>query len=165
MYLNDIPQFPRSYYQCNIPWWDLEDSLRRYITRGLDLNPEFQRGHVWTEAQQIAYVEYRLQGGESGRDIYTNCSGWMDDYRGPFVLVDGLQRIEAVRKFLRGEMLVFGEKFEGTTGSVDFILHIAALDNQADVLRWYINFNSGGTPHSPEEIDRVRKMLAAVEGK
>ena len=39
---------------------------------GLQLNPEFQRGHVWTEEQQIAWVEYYLRGGKSGNTIYLN---------------------------------------------------------------------------------------------
>lgn len=26
--------------------------------KGLVLNPDFQRGHVWTEEQQIKFVEY-----------------------------------------------------------------------------------------------------------
>ena len=32
---------------------------------GLQLNPDFQRGHVWTEEQQIAWIEYHLR--EIGR--------------------------------------------------------------------------------------------------
>lgn len=47
-------------------------SLVRYIGEemGLQLNPEFQRGHVWTEEQQIAWLEYHLRGGKSGNIIY-----------------------------------------------------------------------------------------------
>ena len=38
----------------------------------VDLKPDFQREHVWTKEQQIAYLEYRFKGGRSGDTIYFN---------------------------------------------------------------------------------------------
>ena len=32
---------------------------------GLQFNPDFQRGHVWTEGQQIAFMEFLLKGGKT----------------------------------------------------------------------------------------------------
>ena len=67
----DIPQFARDgNYQCDVnisrvPRWikDMEEDMN------LQLNPDFQRGHVWTEEQQIAWLEFFLKGGKSG--LYT----------------------------------------------------------------------------------------------
>ena len=66
----DIPQFTDiGHYAVDYPIDRLisflEDEIRDY---GLQLNPEFQRGHVWTRKQQIAYVEFLLRGGRTGRD-------------------------------------------------------------------------------------------------
>ena len=52
-------------------------SLVKYIAEeiedmGLQLEPEFQRGHVWNEQQQVAWLEYHLRGGKSGNTIYLN---------------------------------------------------------------------------------------------
>lgn len=75
---SDIPQFTSNgSYQVNYPLV----SLVRYIEEeveemGLQLNPEFQRGHVWTEEQQIAWIEYHLRGGKSGNTIYLNNPFW-----------------------------------------------------------------------------------------
>ena len=33
------------------------------------------------------------------------------------------------------------------------------LKTEKEVLQWYIDMNAGGTSHSKEEIDRVKKML------
>jgi hypothetical protein len=33
------------------------------------------------------------------------------------------------------------------------------LKTEAEVLRWYLEINAGGTPHTEEELDKVRKML------
>jgi hypothetical protein len=37
--------------------------------------------------------------------------------------------------------------------------NINDLKTKAEVLQWYLDFNTGGTVHSDEEITRVRKML------
>jgi hypothetical protein len=31
------------------------------------------------------------------------------------------------------------------------------------VLQWYLELNSGGTPHTKEELDKVKKMLSHYE--
>ena len=33
------------------------------------------------------------------------------------------------------------------------------LKSQREVLQWYIDLNSGGTPHSSEEIQRVKQLM------
>lgn len=63
----DIPQFTRDgHYQVDYPIDHLVGFLDEEIRdRGLQLNPDFQRGNVWTEEQQIAYIEFLLKGGKS----------------------------------------------------------------------------------------------------
>lgn len=154
-------------YQVNIWWEDLDESLDHYRRSncggGLDTDPDFQRGHVWTEAQQIAYVEFKLMGGSGSNDLYTNCVGWMNDFQGPFVLVDGKQRLNAALRFIRNEIPAFGhyrKEFVGRIPShAEFIFHVNNLKTREEVLTWYLEMNSGGTPHTQEELDRVRAML------
>jgi hypothetical protein len=165
----DIPQFTRTAsYAVDIPWSFLEDSLRRYLDEGLNLDPDFQRAHVWTEEQQVRYVEFRLRGGRSGHDIFTNCPGWNYGERGSeFVLVDGKQRLEAARKFLRNELRIFGGNLFKDYGDrlpmmeARFRWHVNDLDTRAEVLQWYLDLNTGGVVHTQDELDRVRELLEA----
>lgn len=97
-----IPKFTNEgvYHVDMSPAWLIKWIQEEETTMGLELNPNFQRGHVWTREQQIAYVEYRLRGGKSGVDLYFNCSFWFEGKRGntgyqAYVCVDGLQRITA----------------------------------------------------------------------
>lgn len=162
---------PSGNYRVNQNWDGLISALDRYqyeTVCHLDLNPEFQRGHVWTEDQQIAYVEFKLRGGEGSNLILFNCPGWMRTFEGPFVLVDGKQRLNAVIRFLNNEIKVFGyylKEFDDFFGyfDPDFIFCINNLPTMKDVYKWYIELNSGGTPHTKEEIDKVRKMLDNLE--
>ncbi len=132
----------------------------------LQLNPEFQRGHVWTQNQQEKYIEFILRGGKSGRDFYFNLNPASNEY----VCVDGLQRIMSFVKFVNGNIKVFGQYFH------EFIInkriaggqplpeykvnvHINQLEDQKEILGWYIDLNSGGTPHTNDDIERVRNMI------
>lgn len=144
----------------------IEEEVNEY---GLILNPDFQRGHVWTEAQQIAYIEFLLREGTSGRDIYLNNPSWHhsvpDGAYNDYVCVDGLQRITAITRFIHNEIKVFGSYFKDFTDPRNITLntvrvHINDLQTRDEVLTWYLEMNSGGTPHTKEELDRVKAMLS-----
>ena len=116
----DIPQLTRAgSYNTNIPLTHMLKTISEWEQDEyyqLQLNPNFQRGHVWTEKQQIAFVEFLLRGGKSARVIYFNKPSWqmtktVNDYD-DFVCVDGLQRITAVTKFLKNEIKVFGSYYK-----------------------------------------------------
>ena len=109
----DIPQFltNKANYHVDVGFKYLDSTIQNYIKEyGLILDPPFQRGHVWTQAQQEAYVIHLLRGGLSGKDLYFNCPSWhgkaLTDYD-EFVCVDGLQRITAIRKFIQNKLKNF----------------------------------------------------------
>jgi hypothetical protein len=166
----DIPQFPRAHYEVNISWRDIERSVIRDYDPQLILEPDYQRGNVWNPDQQMAFVEYGLMGGESSMVITTNCPGWMDDFRGPWELVDGLQRVTAVRKFIANELRAFGHLYSefgdqlGSLSGPSFRMRVLSLPTRAEVLKLYLLLNSGGVVHSPAELERVKALLAK-EGK
>ena len=166
---NEIPQFTRSgNWQCDFS----PKSLVRFIDeeideRGLQLNPNFQRGHVWTEEQQIAYLEYFFKGGKSGTVVYLNKPDWnytvKEDAYNDYVCVDGLQRITAFQRFIRNEIKVFESYYNEYTDDLrnkfTIKVNVNDLQTEKEVLEWYIDMNAGGTPHTKEEIERVKKMI------
>jgi hypothetical protein len=138
-------------------------------TLSLDLCPDFQRGHVWTEQQQINFVEFVLRGGHTGPILF-NHPGWSSNFKGDFVCVDGLQRLTALTKFLRNELPVFGghllSDFDGgdvLIRGIDIVFQVNNLKTKKEVLTWYLELNSGGTPHSEEELNRVGQILSDME--
>lgn len=166
----EIPQFPRAHYQVDVPWGHLETHLEGLAETtagdwgGLVMDPDYQREHVWTRAQQVAYVEYVLAGGEVGKAITWNSPDWMKSFKRPTELVDGKQRIEAVRTFLRGEFPAYGMTVqEGDRFPLGcrFQFRMCTFETREEVLQLYLNINAGGTPHTAEELDRVRALLAA----
>ena len=173
MNFSDIPQYltNKANYKVDVQFRYFEKTIRNLIDEnGLILNPDFQRGHVWTQAQQEAYILHILKGGLSGKDIYLNCPSWhvaaTTDYD-EFVCVDGLQRITAICKFIRNELKVLGlyyNEFEGHPRQITthLTIHVNDLQTQRDVLQWYVEMNEGGTPHTQAEINRVKAMIQAL---
>lgn len=183
MRFKDIPKLTSidSCYHIHASWkyltgsW-LEDALKGEISgTPLQICPEFQRGHVWTEAQQTAFIEFKLRGGRSGNDLFLNSpsfhnrevqSGGYND----FVLVDGLQRLTAVRAYMNNEIRAFGyyaDEMEDREVYFrmghHFSIYINSLTSEREVLQWYIEMNEGGTPHSKEEISRVKSLLKEAQ--
>lgn len=169
----DIPQFTSvGSYQVNYSLTSLVREIEEEVNEmGLQFNSEFQRGHVWTEEQQIAWLEYHLRGGKSGNTIYLNNPFW-NSYREPkeneysdYVCVDGLQRITAAQRFVHNEIKVFGSYFKEyedrlrLANDATMILNVNNLKSEKEVLQWYIDMNAGGTPHTSKEIERVKQMI------
>jgi hypothetical protein len=176
---NDIPQFPRASYEIDVGWGYLESQIATAIKDGLDLDPAFQRAHVWTRKQQTQYVEYIARGGEVGKNLTFNHTMWDRCVGTPppgcYTIVDGKQRLEAVRVFMRGELPIFAELDPSGIGYVSsdltghmrmhrltFKWRVCTLASKKELLELYLNINAGGTPHTKAELDKVRMMLATA---
>lgn len=166
-------------YEIDLPWCNFNEYIQQMSNDygGLEMDPDFQRGHVWTPDQQKHFVENVLRGivSSSGFVVQFNCPNWesFSDYAGDlprgFQCIDGLQRITAVQKFLEGEVKPFGLSLDDLQGSsfspkrslYRFKLAIHNFEKRSDLLSHYLDINSGGTPHSPEEIERIRVLYQA----
>lgn len=167
MRYSDIPSFTsEGNYQVDVPLNRIKAHLDTFLEMGLNMEPDFQRAHVWTETQQIRFVEWLLRGGKgSAQNIYFNHTRWdtlASD--GEFVLVDGLQRTTAVLRFLNNEIPVFGgyyfRDFEGPCPMhIGLRFCVNNLKTRAEVLQWYLDINAGGVAHTEEEIEKVRRLL------
>lgn len=168
---NEVPKFTSlGSYSYNYSFDMLVEYIEKEVLEnGLVLNPNFQRGHIWTEEQQIAFLEYFFRGGKSGTTIYLNNPKWgvglrkSDTSYNDYVCIDGLQRFTAFSRFYHNEIKVFGsyynEFIDSPRGHINITLNINDLQSEEEVLKWYLDMNSGGTPHSKEEIEKVKVLL------
>lgn len=104
-----------------------------------------------------------------GGSIIFNCPNWdrLTPGNSTMELIDGKQRLEAVRGFLRGDFPVFGHRFNEFEDELSWIdykfqIRVCSLHTRAEVLELYLNINAGGTPHTKKELARVQAMLEAL---
>jgi hypothetical protein len=165
MKFQDIPQFTGwGNYQVDVGVRYILPTLEGYKKDyGLDMNPDFQRAHVWTKEQQVQFLEFFFKGGKTGRQILFNCAGFGHGRLGTMVLVDGKQRLEAFRRFLENEIRIFGTLYNEFEDKVDQMMtmrfFVNDLKTTAEVLQWYIDLNAGGTVHTEAEIEKVKCLL------
>lgn len=141
----------------------------------LELSPDFQRGHVWSREKQVAFIEAILRG-TAPLVIRFNCPGWNSGAKGlveglnPATIqcVDGLQRLTAMREFVADKFPVFGKYYAKDLKNTPFsmsrpdktwVMEVYNIPTRKELLQFYLDLNSGGVVHAPEELERVRGLL------
>lgn len=180
----DIYQ-PVSMSRVDVGLGRLEDNFKNLYNT--DIDPDYQRGHVWTDEQRRRYVGFIIQGGQN-RPLIINegpkgngvdWPGWRNkiDYVYKTELVDGKQRYTSLVKWYNG--MLAARLYDGSTLHIEELedsdqsmrllttsirvrLGLVQLSRQ-ETLRYYLRLNGGGTVHSDDELDRVREMLSDFE--
>lgn len=136
-----------------------------------DFEPDYQRGHVWTQRQRELFLGYLLENGQMPL-VFLRDVDWKDP-EDKYEIVDGKQRLQSCVMFLRGEIEAelsdgrrlwwrdFNEVDRRQTPNIR--CGLVDLPDRKSVLEFYLQLNRGGTMHTDEEIDRVRALLAEEE--
>ena len=160
---------PRTMYSIDCPMLSIEKHLEQF---NVNLDPKYQRDYVWTTEQQEKFVGALIEYPRSIPNFVFNFTTIGSNYlSGNSEIVDGKQRINSCLKWKRGEISALcpcGDKveFNSLNEVEERILGIATTMKwifinlpPVDVMKYYIRLNSGGTVHSNEELDRVRKLI------
>lgn len=162
----------------------IKDTIESFEDRygSFNFHPDFQRGLVWSEDQQIAYIESLIRGAcnLSSISITINnpefggssiCEGC--DVEKGFVVVDGLQRLTAIINFVDGRFKIFKKELGGVgleyfsdtmfnLGSKTIRFNIFNIQSRKTLLKLYKALNTGGTAHTNEEIEKVDLMIEKI---
>lgn len=145
----------------------------------LELNPEFQRGHVWNLDKQIAFVENLLRGIDINKTIRFNDLTMRSHdnadeiLKNKIICIDGLQRLTAIIDFVDGKYKVFNNQlsYEDILNNPDKpsmrrIFNSALLQfeflqitSYKEVLEYYIDLNFGGVAHTSADIQIAKDIL------
>lgn len=171
MWFRDIKPFQGwGNYQADVPLRYIPQKIRELQEEsGLDMDPDFQRAHVWTPTQQTRFMEFILRRGRTGRELLFNSASWMGDFKKDMVLVDGKQRLHSILGFFDNKVPIFdGLYFKDFTDKIDAMLtmrfYVNTLQTRAEILQWYLDLNAGGTIHTDMEIRKVEALLRLEKG-
>ena len=80
-----------------------------------------------------------------------------------------LYRWGRMSRFVNNEIPIFGlyyKDFEDKPRMRHTLrFNVNDLKSEKEVLQWYVDMNAGGTPHTSEEIDRVKAMIKQIESE
>jgi hypothetical protein len=144
-----------------------DDPNRKWVV------PDYQRGSSWTVQQASLFVGNMITGG-----VCPPCWVNRNLYRDEMEIIDGQQRLTSLYQWMNGNIPAidpvsgdyiyvteFNEKdLRRLYSKTEFKIMYVDL-SRAEQLALYLRLNAGGTPHSAEEIDRVRKLLADSKDK
>jgi uncharacterized protein with ParB-like and HNH nuclease domain len=129
--------------------------------------PPFQRPAVWTQSQQIKFIESMWLGLDLGRIVYTQVNQpALQEFN--WLLIDGQQRLTALKLYVENAFPVFGlyhkELHEVDRRMMEISRALpATVITERNYLNWekledlYIRMNYGGTAHAPEHHPHAKK--------
>lgn len=139
---------------------DPKASSERHIL-GLPL-PPWQRGEVWTHLQKQRFLEGIFLGLGCGT-YCKNGQEWLPDGSSAPMsgwLIDGQQRISAIRDFLAGDLVIFGDVTFPAMSKAERLrfsrtpfpcLELDYCADETALVELYNRLNFGGTPHKANE--------------
>lgn len=136
---------------------------------GIDLDPEYQRGNVWTQEQKVDLIDSIFKNIDIGKFTIIK-RPWGDDPTTPltpklYEMLDGKQRLTAIWEFYCGRFQYKGKYFyelhpRDRSHFKNYSISYAEtqpLTNEQKY-RYFLKLNTTGTPISQEHLDRVYKM-------
>lgn len=169
----------RSYtIECLIPTPSVEKDLAQMPNSRKIMRfvlPTWQRDEVWSLSQKVAYVEGIFLGFGAGF-LVVNGRGWIGASGAPAPmsgwLVDGQQRVSAVRDFLNGTYPIFGSIYWSDISRSEQMsrfltqpfphLEIQYIGDETTLKDLYKRLNRGGSTHTDEDMERLGH-LATVQ--
>lgn len=158
-------------WEFDLPWDALEAFLRGLERDfgAVEMEPDFQRSHAWSEDQTRRFIEDALRGvcGPQHMVVCFNQPAQPGDLSaGQVLCLDGLRRMEAVLGFLAGRVLPFGLSVDDLRGtefshqSLGLYLRVRMYDfaYRHELLSHYLDLHAGRPQHSWASLDNIRRL-------
>jgi hypothetical protein len=159
--------------------WTIE-TINLQIQKGnIDLQPGFQRRVAWDDERKSRLIESIIVGLPVPNIVLAENK----DYRGKFIVIDGKQRLVAVREYMEGEYRLKGLDMRPDLNAKGFTelpqedreylenatIRSSVIRNWKDENFLYVTFfrlNSGSLPLSPQELRKAligANLISAID--
>ena len=135
-----------------------------YRETGLDLNPNYQRGNVWSLQQKQSLIESIYKNIDIGKFTIIRRK-FREDLEHYYEVLDGKQRIIAMSEFFEGRFTYRGMRYQDLHPfDQNHFSHYAISYAETEPLtneqkyRYFLKLNTTGQPHDPSHLAKVREM-------
>lgn len=146
----------------------LSGLLSKALYFGTDVNPDYQRGYVWSEEDETRLIDALFAGRDIGKFVFIKYPYPRNDD-----VLDGKQRLNTIVRFITNQFKYKGlywnqiGKYDRSTFE-DRIIQYVELDGknltEVDKLEIFLSVNAAGVPQSEEHLTAIRAKLAAYKG-
>lgn len=128
------------------------------------VNPEYQRGYVWSVDDKKKYIDSVMNERELGKFIFIHHGHAADKY---LEILDGKQRISALTSFVKGEFDYKGLYWHELSRLdrhifQDRVIPYVEIPKQglkkSEILTIFLEVNVAGVPQTDEHLDMVRTL-------
>lgn len=142
----------------------LNGLLWSYYSSGIDLNPDYQRGNVWTPEQEYMLIDSIFKNIDIGKFTVIRRS-FKERLSHYYEMLDGKQRTVALLRFYESRFRYKGRYFHELCARdqghfENYIINYAETEPLTDEqkYRYFLKLNTSGKPVDPEHIKKVEKM-------
>jgi hypothetical protein len=132
-----------------------------YSGAGLDLNPSYQRGNVWTEDQKVALIDSIFKNIDIGKR-----RPFREERQHYYEMLDGKQRLTAVLDFIEEKFRYKGKLFSelhrrDQNHLENYSISYAETEplTEKQKYRYFIKLNTTGTPMDKMHLANVKSKL------
>jgi hypothetical protein len=160
-----IPQFHNKFYFGQTFNQAIDSILHSYYYFGIDLNPSYQRGNVWSLEDKVSLIDSIFNDIEIGRIVLMK-RPYEDRRNHMYEMIDGKQRLTTLLEFYEDRFEYKGLKFsqmhpadQGHFGQKQMAVIEAPEMSEQEILEYFIRVNTSGRPVNPEHLDKVKNMI------
>lgn len=160
---NDVSLFKNDDLRLNFSSRSLEDIFSKKYYYGLDLDPEYQRGYVWNNEDEVALIDSIFNNCDIGKFVFINkdCD---DNFC--YEILDGKQRVNTILRFFEGRFAYKGYLFNDLSKLdrykfKNFNISIAEIRNasQEMIYQYFLKANKTGKVMDKEHLEKVENLL------
>lgn len=145
----------------------IESLIHKHYHFGIDFNPDYQRGYVWTQEDKELLLDSVFKNIDIGKFVFIRLSDseWMERNFG-YEILDGKQRLSTLIEFYENKLAYRGKYFNDLSGKDKEVFknHMVSVAevNEIDkktVLKYFLMLNRTGKAMDETHLKAVEDML------
>lgn len=149
----------------------VDSLIHQYYYFGVDMNPSYQRDHVWTLEDKVDLIDSIMNDVEIGRFVFMKKPYDTND-KTMFEIIDGKQRLTAIIEFYEDRFEYKGKKFSELhpldqnhfESKMTLKIEPAYMDMETRI-EYFIRINTTGKVMDKEHLEKVKNMLVKFKSE
>ena len=150
---------------------NIEHLIQMHYHFGIDFNPDYQRGYVWTQEDKELLLDSVFKNIDIGKFALIRLSDaeWIERDFG-YEILDGKQRLSTLIEFYENKLAYKGKYYNDLSWKdrITFKNHNVSVaevqsENKKTILKYFLMLNRTGKAMDKSQLDKVENMLNEID--